>query len=80
MNTGKESRFEKESALKVDVACEIFNEEGEGVSDDEDEIFALITQAMRKVHIKKDPKDIICHHCKEMGHFARNRPEKKREE
>ena len=41
MNTGKESRSEEEIALKVDAACEIFNEKGEGVSDDEGRIDAV---------------------------------------
>ena len=63
-----------------DVTCEIFNEKGEGVRDSEEEIFALLARAMRKVHVKKDPEDYICFHCKEKGHLARNCPEKEVEE
>ena len=63
-----------------DVTCEIFNEKGEGVRDSDEEIFALLARAMRKVHVKKDPEDYICYHCKEKGHLAGNCPKKEEEE
>ena len=67
MNTGKGSRSEEESALKINVTGEIVHEEEEVSSDSEDEIFAFFAQAMRRVHTKKDPSDYICYHCKEKG-------------
>ena len=43
-----------------------------------EEIFALLTQAVRKVDIKKVAEGVTCYHCMEKGHFGRNCPKEKK--
>ncbi len=67
MNTGEESRSEKESAPKKEVTCN-------DASNSEDEIFAWIERAMRRVVVKHDLTGVTCYRCMERGHLGLHCP------